>query len=517
MSNTRCTTGKDGKHYYFVKGRRVSAKTLAHKSRIKCMTAAERKVAALAPPPRPRSPSKPHRSKSPSKSRRSKSPSKPRSAGCVERSKLPLRPFQKKIVDFMNKNEEIMVCSGTGSGKTLTAVTISQCYLDKYPKGRVVVVMPAILVGNFQKELLAYGAIVDERYQFYSFERFITLEKRAPVPCNNNTLLIIDEAHNLRTSKSERFKAVMRCATFAHKKVLLTATPFVNSLQDLVSLIQIMYGNDKITKRLKDLNDDAAILRAILKLIDGKIAFMSAKQHDPEYPTSKEHYEVVKMPREYMKAYHAATNENIRDMLDQNKWYMIENPNSFMHGIRKAVNVLGDKYYSPKLERAVQLIKNKKSIIYTNWIEFGLKPIIKMLKQKGITYREFHGGVPKAERAKIIRDYNDDKFQVLIITKAGAEGIDLKGTRAIVILEPTWNDASLRQIIGRAIRFRSHAHLPTNQRHVDIYKMIASSGTEDKWRYDDLSGDALLYKIIERKQESERKILKALEAASMLK
>jgi len=317
---------------------------------------------------------------------------------------------------------------------------------------------------------------------------------------------------------SQRFKAVMRCATFAHKKVLLTATPFVNSLQDLVSLIQIMYGNDKITKRLKDLNDDAAILRAILKLIDGKIAFMSAKQHDPEYPTSKEHYEPVNMPREYMKAYHAATDENIRDMLDQNKWYMIENPNSFMHGIRKAVNALGDNYYSPKLERAVQLMKNKKSIIYTNWIEFGLKPIVKILKQEGISYREFHGGIPKTERAKIIRDYNDDKFQVLIITKAGAEGIDLKGTRVIIILEPTWNDASLRQIIGRAIRFRSHAHLPANQRHVDIYKMVAGSRiNKDNWRLDDTSGDVLLYRIIERKQESERKILKALETASMLK
>ena len=52
---------------------------------------------------------------------------------------------------------ELLVVHGTGCGKTLSAVTASQCYLDKNPRKRVVFIGPASLLTNFQKELKAYG------------------------------------------------------------------------------------------------------------------------------------------------------------------------------------------------------------------------------------------------------------------------------------------------------------------------------------------------------------------------
>ena len=51
---------------------------------------------------------------------------------------------------------------------------------------------------NFEKELIAYGEENFSRYEFYSFDKFMNKMKAGnPVNCKK-TMLIIDEAHNLR-------------------------------------------------------------------------------------------------------------------------------------------------------------------------------------------------------------------------------------------------------------------------------------------------------------------------------
>ena len=121
------------------------------------------------------------KSKSRRLQRKSKSKSKARSRsrknlskGCVERSNFPLRNHQKKIVNYLDKNDGIIVIHGTGTGKTLTAVTASQCFLDKNPGKKVIVVSPAALIHNFSKELENYANYKHlERYEFYSFSKFL--------------------------------------------------------------------------------------------------------------------------------------------------------------------------------------------------------------------------------------------------------------------------------------------------------------------------------------------------------
>jgi hypothetical protein len=61
--------------------------------------------------------------------------------------------------------------------------------------------------------------------------------------------------------------------------------------------------------------------------------------------------------------------------------------------------------------------------------------------------------------------------QVLLITDAGSESIDLAGTRHIVFLDPTWTPALENQIIGRGQRFASHAHLEESKRTVNVWKL----------------------------------------------
>lgn len=64
---------------------------------------------------------------------------------------------------------------------------------------------------------------------------------------------------------------------------------------------------------------------------------------------------------------------------------------------------------------------------------------------------------------------NGDKIKVVLISKAGSEGIDLKCIRQVHILEPWYNMNRLEQIFGRAVRNLSHKDLEFAKRNVQIF------------------------------------------------
>ena len=81
-------------------------------------------------------------------------------------------------------------------------------------------------------------------------------------------------------------------------------------------------------------------------------------------------------------------------------------------------------------------------------------------------------------------------IKIIMISPAGAEGINLKNVRQVHIMEPFWNEVRIDQIIGRAIRQCSHRDLPMEERKVDVYryKMIRKNekGTTDE-KMEDIS------------------------------
>jgi SNF2 family DNA or RNA helicase len=204
-------------------------------------------------------------------------------------------------------------------------------------------------------------------------------------------------------------------------------------------------------------------------------------------------------------------------ILAQNKIIGFKNPETFLSGYRRAVNSLPGEYLSPKTEALLKLIKKEKSVIYSNWLTYGQKPIANMLARKKITFRVYDGSLSARVRQEIIDDFNDGLYQVLIISGAGGTGINLKGVRKLVLLDPTWSPAILRQIEGRVARYKSHDHLPAAERHVDIYEMIllTPNASEKNWREDTESGDVLLYLTLEKKLKMEEEIYKVLKKMSI--
>ena len=434
---------------------------------------------------------------------------------CIKRSKLPLRELQVKVVQYMQDHDSLLVMHGTGTGKTLTAITTSQCYLDGNPGHKVVFVGPASLISNFQKELVRYGLDDTTDYLFYSFDKFYKDIKRINL---TNTMLIVDEVHNLRNPKSKKSQAVVNASFKADKRLLLSATPFVNNMMDFIPLINMLYGRHIVGTRMEFANgevqewlgkkatdENLATLRYLMR---DKIDVVTLNK-DANFPERIEHIRKVPMTNEYYKRYiRILSGEDIYDIL-------FTDPEVFYNGYRRAVNKAGPLYYSMKIENTLPILNKGKSIVYTNWIEFGIKPITEALKINKISYRIFTGEVDVKDRQTIIDDFNNDKFQVLVITKAGGEGLDLRGVRSVVVMDPTWNDASLQQIIGRAIRYKSHTHLPLNQQKVDVYFMALTKPVGVGTPGAVASGDILLYGIIEKKKELNAAIIAILEDMSL--
>jgi superfamily II DNA or RNA helicase len=438
---------------------------------------------------------------------------------CVKRSKLPLRDLQLKVVEYMEDNDGLLVVHGTGCGKTLTAITCSQCYLDKYPERGVVFVGPASLISNFKKEMKRYGITNSKKYTFYSYDAFMLRYKSGRPISLKNKFLIVDEAHNVRNPEGEKSMILVRAAQDADKRLLLTATPYVNFMTDFIPLINMIYGKRIVGTRKQfygkyanewlgaEANDRN--IETFKYLLQDKVDMVDCK--DPQFfPERIDHHIDVPMDDEYYERY-----TNLLQREEGIYGLVFANPRKFYNGYRRAVNKTGDKYYSSKIKYALPIFKKGKAIIFTNWVDFGIKPISEALEENNITYEVFSGDTPIEVRQKMVDDFNNNKFNVLVLTRAGGEGIDLKGVRSVIVLDPTWNDAGLQQIVGRAIRFNSHAHLPPAERKVDVYFMLL---TKPEGETDDVTmptGDKILYSIIEKKKEIGSVLLSLMKEVSI--
>jgi hypothetical protein len=75
-------------------------------------------------------------------------------------------------------------------------------------------------------------------------------------------------------------------------------------------------------------------------------------------------------------------------------------------------------------------------------------------------------------KAKSSNNNLGEIIKVLMITSAGSEGINLKNTRYVHIMEPYWHPVRQEQVIGRARRICSHKDLPKELQTVEVFVYI---------------------------------------------
>ena len=194
--------------------------------------------------------------------------------------------------------------------------------------------------------------------------------------------------------------------------------------------------------------------------------------------------------------------------------------------------------YSGKIAYICDKIRNSEGIVfvYSQYIDGGAVPIALALESMGITR---YGTVPslfkttpttalnvltmKPKRGneefkpakyimitgqksltpdvkrelKAVTDVgnaNGEKVKVIIVSRAGSEGLDFQNIRQMHILDPWYNMNRSEQIIGRAVRSKSHCMLPYAKRNVEIYLY----GTQ-LVNHEEEAIDLYIYRVAERK------------------
>ena len=134
-------------------------------------------------------------------------------------------------------------------------------------------------------------------------------------------------------------------------------------------------------------------------------------------------------------------------------------------------------------------------------------------------------------RAKSSNNNLGEIIKVLMITSAGSEGINLRNTRYVHIMEPYWHPVRVEQVIGRARRICSHQSLPKELQTVEVFIYIMTF-TEQQLNSDyaielklkDVSkhppylpqtSDQKLYEISTIKEQLTSQLLKAVKEAAI--
>ncbi len=460
-----------------------------------------------------------------------------------------LKSLQRYAVNYMLTHRGLVLAFEPGVGKTLTAIITAHCLINQASifgkKIKVLVVTPSSLIDNFKEQMIKYGLDPEaEEYVFTSITQFQIDYKNNKIDCKD-TFLIVDEAHKLRTDYRKEFvdsdffvkrnnvsraEYAIRCASLCWKVLLLTATPFYNTIYDIVNLTAMIRGeNPPITLSFFNLLEEKE------KMFDQYFGctFLFGKVDRIGYPEIIEKYINIEMTDDYYN-YYSYLEKKLKGEAPWEDWEN-ETVNTFMIQLRKATNLIEYKKYSSGFEydddlqnvelaiddddddtitdlrnkdefddmdkdekligyinklvkddkaglclkcdeimKIVNLNKGENIVIYSFFIKAGINEVRNRLNKGNHKFQEITGSVKKEDRQKIVNIYNNpnNDNNILLISSAGSEGLDLKNTRHLILIDRSWNLQVDKQVIGRGARYLSHNSLPMNKRNVTVYYLL---------------------------------------------
>lgn len=420
----------------------------------------------------------------------------------------PAQAHQERARRRLNTtNPRLLVYAGLGTGKTRSAIMAAEDSGEPYTA-----VVPASLKPNFEGEIQRW---TDGRTPHEVLTQTgVALGKRPTTP---PATVVVDEAHRLRNPGSAAARGVEDVAAQAKRLVLLTGTPIVNEPSDLAEPITLLTGKrmtprdfDRrfvdedpvrpwlwqramgatpgVEPRIKDRRGLERLLRGKVdytpgrapegvtvddervpvelspsqadfhRLMWGKLPFWTRWKLQNQFPLS--HDELRKL-NSFLVGPRQAALSLLPYAADKDPWKAFE-------GSSKLVRAKRDLDTTLKNPRA-------KALVFSNFIDAGLKPYAAALERARVPYGMFHGAMSEAERKAMLADYNAGRRRVLLLGPAGAEGISAKGTQLIQLLDPHFNASRSDQARGRGLRFDSHQGLPEDLRGVKVRRYVATT------------------------------------------
>ncbi|MDR6881490.1 DEAD/DEAH box helicase [Bacillus sp. 3255] len=103
------------------------------------------------------------------------------------------------------------------------------------------------------------------------------------------------------------------------------------------------------------------------------------------------------------------------------------------------------------LRRLVRLIKPKSAIVFIN-VTDDIAEVVAKLQYVGLSVEALYGEASKQDRAKVMGNFRDGKFQLLLATDVAARGLDIEGVTHVFHLDPATNAEYYLHRVGRTGR-----------------------------------------------------------------
>lgn len=459
-----------------------------------------------------------------------------------------IQPQQRFVSAFINPNQpfkRLLAYHEIGSGKTCAAIRIAEQFNTTKP---AIVVLPANLIENFKSELrsectdnryvtpkqrqllkqfnrqsTAYQSLIDaidakinKHYTIYSYQKFITAVQQADISINNS-LLIIDEVHNLISSNGYFYSSLISILDTSrnYRLVILTATPIFDKPNEIALTMNLLLDQNKrmpidkafdqtyiSTTRNKNGTVTPHLINAA-QFQQSVYGYISYYPGAPAYTYPKTIIKITKSVmspkqlKEYLKYDASKANTPKPTSTSQENEFLINTrlvSNIYIPKAGLTTQVLKHMQdYSTKFTEILNNINKTKGtlFIYSNFVQDTLLPFAKFLFYHGFndfdktnkpgknTYALWVGKM-NINRKGIIKDLfnhpsNDtgNNIKIILASPTAREGVSFLRVNTVHLFEPYWNWSRMDQIIGRAVRYCSHKDVRPRKRKVTVHIHIA--------------------------------------------
>ncbi|WP_394619154.1 DEAD/DEAH box helicase [Lentzea sp. JNUCC 0626] len=376
-----------------------------------------------------------------------------------------------------------------GLGKTITLIAL---YLHRADDRPTLVVCPASLLGNWEREIRRFAPGVPVS-RYHGPQRTLAAEgvvlttygtMRLDVEALRDHewgMVVADEAQHVKNPHSGTAKALRSIPSAA--RVALSGTPVENSLSELWSILDWttpgLLGTHRAFRTRWPSPDDTLtkVVRPFLlrrRKSDPGVA--------PELPAKTETDRYVSLSVEQAALYEALTRETLEQIATSDGMARRGLVLKLLTGLKQICNhpshYLGHPSLqgtSGKLDLLDELLdtivaEDGSALIFTQYV--GMARLLEQhIKQPT---RFLHGGTPVPQREQMVDDFQQGRAPVFLLSlKAAGTGLNLTRADHVIHFDRWWNPAVEDQATDRAYRIGQ-------TRPVQVHKLVAEGTVEER-------------------------------------
>ena len=423
----------------------------------------------------------------------------------------PLFPYQKEGIRFAFAKGKSIIADEMGLGKTIQAIGTAELMMREKLIQSVLIVCPTSLKYQWKREIERFTGRQAHVIEGLHTKRVAQYQLDVPYKiisynsaCNDikilgrldTDLLVMDEVQRLKNWNTQISMAMRRVES--QYAVILSGTPLENKLEELYSVMEFAdnfclgpFWRFKAENIVCDETGKVLGYQNLNRVGDmarQRLVRRTKKQVALQMPKRQDKILLVPMTKEQREDH-----DSLRSIVKQivTKWqrmhFLSEKDRNRLMLCLSQMRMLCDSTYildqktrhDTKVDEAMNIIASiletdgEKVVVFSQW-ERMTRLIAKELEQRGIGFEYLHGGVPSAQRGKLITNFADSaESRVFLSTDAGSTGLNLQAASTIINLDLPWNPAVLEQRIARIYRLGQ-------QRNVQVINLVAASTIEEQ-------------------------------------